>query len=34
MVEYRVGVCSMNRSNEERQVSWDPLLLVLLCWLA
>ena len=34
MVEYRAGVCSMNRSNEERRLSWPPVLLVILCWLA
>lgn len=34
MVEYRVGICSMNRSNEERQLSRRAVLLVILCWLA
>lgn len=34
MIENRVGVCSMNRSNDERQLFWRPALLVILCCLS
>lgn len=33
MVEFRVEVCSMNTSHEERQFCWRLVLLVFLGWL-